>query len=155
MNGGSVIATNSYTNLIQVEEVPHLHISLVNIEVSVEVTGRGPSIEYIATLKKTYNHHKVNANSKQKLLTLKKSKFSGEYFFTGKIRIDKVKRKHLKNSDWCYFCNFTNPCELIRLVKLKAKDWKTMDEKLVRVLNAAKCRNPALTIYWADWNLWS
>ena len=53
MNCGSVIATNSYTNLIQVEGVPHLPISLVKIEISVEVTGRGPTAEYIATIKKT------------------------------------------------------------------------------------------------------
>ena len=52
MNGGSVIATNSYTNLIQVDELPHLRVILKSIEVSVELEGRGLSIEYIATLKK-------------------------------------------------------------------------------------------------------
>ena len=154
MNGSfDDIATHSYTNIIEVDELPHLRVILKSIVITVEVTGR----EYIATLRKTYNHHKVNVDSMQKSLTLKKCKLSGEYFyyFTWKIRKDKVKRKHLKKSDWCYFCNYANPCDTSRIGKLKANSWTLVDEKLVRVLNAAKSRNPELKIYWADWNLWS
>ena len=131
MNYSSDIATNSYTSVIEVEGVMHLPINLVKIQISVEKRGRGPTAEYLATINKTYHHQIVKANYRQKLFILKKSKDSGQYYFTWKIRIDNVKRKHLKNSNWCYFCNFTIPCEIERIVKLKARDWKTVEEKLV------------------------
>ena len=153
MNYSSEIATNSYTTLIEVEGVPHLPISLVKIQISVEVTGRGPTAEYIATINKTYHHQIVKANYRQKLFILKKSKDSGQYYFTWKIRIDNVKRKHLKNSNWCYNCNFTIPCEIERIVKLKARDWRTVEKNIVRLLDTAKGRNPSMSIHWTDWGL--
>ena len=154
MTGSSdVIATHSYTNIIEVDQLPHLRVYIHKIVVSVEYTGR----EYIATLKKFYHHHKVDVDAMQKLLTLKKCKLSGDYlyYFTWKVRKDKVKRKHLKKSDWCYFCNYASPCNIARIVKLKASSWTLVDDKLVRALSAAKSRNPELRIYWADWNLWT
>ena len=153
MNCSSEIAINSYTTLIEVEGVPHLPISLVKIQISVEVIGRGPTAEYIATIKKTYHHQIVKANYRQKLFILKQSKVSGQYYFTWKIRIDNVKRKHLKNSNWCYFCNFTIPCEIERIVKLKARDWRTVEKNIVRLLDTAKGRNPSMSIHWTDWGL--
>ena len=147
----SDIATHSYTRVLEVDKVPHLRINLIKLEISVEVTGRGPTAEYIAIVKKTFNHKIVNENSRQKLFLVKYSKVTKEYYFTWKLSISGVKRKHLKPTDSCYFCNYTNPCIINRLVKLKARNWTTVEEKLVKLVNAAKGRNQGVTIHWADW----
>ena len=154
MNNSSEVATNSYTSVIEAKGVPpRLPINIVKIQISTGKRGRGPTAEYYATINKTYNHHIVKANYRQKLYILKKSKDSGQYYFTWKIRIDGVKRKHLKNSNWCYNCNFTIPCEIERIVKLKARDWRTVEKNIVKVVDTAKGRNPCATIHWIDWGL--
>ena len=91
-----------------------------------------------------------------KLLTLKKCKLTGDfiYYFTEKVRRPKVKRKHLKKLGWCYFCNYSNPCSIARIVKLKANCWSVVDGKLRRALGAARGKNPNLRIFWADLNIW-
>ena len=148
MNYRSDIATNSYTSVIEVKSAPRLPVNIVKVQIYVGKRGRGPKPEYYATIHKTYSHHIVNDNKRQKLYLLKRSKESGEYFFTWKIRIDGVKRKHLKNSDWCFYCNFHQPCKIEKAIQLEGRSWNEVEHKIVKIVNEAKRRNPHASILW-------
>ena len=112
MDYRSDVATNSYTTLVEVDSAPRLPVIIIKVKTYVGKRGRGPKAEYYATIQKTFSHKIVEDNYRQKLYILKRSKENGEYFFTWKIKIDGVKRKHLKNTNLCFRCNFDTPCKI-------------------------------------------